>query len=140
MRLMLFFDGRNPRYAFPVFPMRLLQTAGIERHRSKDYRPSAASIIQGFFGSALHALAPSYLTERFPTEVRCTASAFCYHVGVVFGGLVPPAIFYLAVEQQMGFAVPMLIGTVAGAANVIVALLISPETKGTVFVSDLMKL
>jgi hypothetical protein len=31
---------------------------------------------------------PSYLGERFPTEVRATASAFCYHQGAIFGGLV----------------------------------------------------
>jgi MFS transporter, SHS family, lactate transporter len=78
------------------------------------------------------------LTERFPTEVRCTASGFCYHVGVIFGGLVPPVISYFAVEQQMGFAMPMLIGTLAGSASVIIAMLISPETKGKVFVSHLM--
>jgi hypothetical protein len=33
----------------------------------------------------------------------------------------------------------MLIGTLAGAASVIIAVLISQETKGKVFVSDLMK-
>jgi MFS transporter, SHS family, lactate transporter len=26
-------------------------------------------------------LIPSYMNERFPTEVRVTASAFCYHQG-----------------------------------------------------------
>ena len=95
-------------------------------------------IIQGCFGGSLPALAPSYLTERFPTEVRTTGSGFCYHVGMVFAGFVPPVISYLAIEQQMGFAMPMLIGTLAGSASVIVALLFSPETKGKVFVPDLM--
>jgi SHS family lactate transporter-like MFS transporter len=95
-------------------------------------------VVQGLFGGALICLQPT-LTERFPTEVRSTASGFCYHFGAVIAGLVPPAISYFAVEQQMGFAVPMLIGTVAGAANVVVALLISPETKGKVFAAELMK-
>jgi SHS family lactate transporter-like MFS transporter len=94
-------------------------------------------VIQGLFGGAIYQF-PSYLTERFPTEVRTTASGFCYQTGAIFGGLVPPAISYFAVEQQMGFATPMLIGTVAGAISVIVALLISPETRGKVFVSDLL--
>jgi hypothetical protein len=49
------------------------------------------------------------------------------------------SISYFAVEHEMGFAVPMLIGTLAGAASVIIAVLISLETKGKVFVSDLMK-
>jgi SHS family lactate transporter-like MFS transporter len=96
-------------------------------------------VVQGAFGTSLPGLTPAYLTERFPTEVRCTASAFCYHVGIVIAGLVPPAISYLAVEQHMGFAVPMLIGTVAGSVSAILALLVSPETKGKVFVAKLME-
>jgi SHS family lactate transporter-like MFS transporter len=90
-------------------------------------------VVQGLFGGAIGQI-PSYMTERFPTEVRATASGFCYHVGSVFGGLVPPAISYFAVEQQMGFATPILLGTVVGAASVIAALLFGPETKGKVFV------
>ena len=96
-------------------------------------------VVQGLCGGALICLQPT-LTERFPTEVRGTASGFCYHFGAIFGGLVPPVISYFAVEQQIGFAVPMLIGTVAGAASVILALLVSPETKGKVFVAELMRL
>jgi MFS transporter, SHS family, lactate transporter len=95
-------------------------------------------VIQGVFGGALQAIAPSYLTERFPTEVRTTASGFCYHVGAVIGGFVAPVASYFAVERHIGFAVPMLIGTVVGSVSVVIALLISPETKGKVFVSDLM--
>ena len=61
--------------------------------------------IQGVFGGALQAIAPSYLTERFPTEVRTTASDF----GAVIGGFVTPVASYFAVEQHVAFAVPMLI-------------------------------
>jgi SHS family lactate transporter-like MFS transporter len=94
-------------------------------------------VMQGLFGGAFYQF-PSYLTERFPTEVRATASGFCLHVGAIFGGLVPLVISYVAVEQQVGFALPMLIGTVGGAASAIMALFMSTETKGKVFVSDLM--
>jgi MFS transporter, SHS family, lactate transporter len=97
-------------------------------------------VIQGIFSGALPVLAPSYMTERFPTEVRTTASGFCYHVGAVVASFAPPAISYFAIEHHMGFALPMLIGTLAGSASVIVALLISPETKGKVFVAELFKL
>lgn len=48
-------------------------------------------------------------------------------------------ISYFAVEQHMGFAMPMLISTMVTATSVVIALLISPETKGKVFVSDLMR-
>jgi SHS family lactate transporter-like MFS transporter len=93
-------------------------------------------VLQGLFGGAIYQF-PSYLTERFPTEVRATACGFCLHVGAIFGGLVPLVISYIAVEQQIGFALPMLIGTMGGAASAIMALIMSTETKGKVFVSDL---
>jgi len=97
----------------------------------------AGFVIQGFFGGAIYGQNPSYLTERFPTEVRGTASAFCYHQGAIFGGLVPPLISYFAIEQHLGFALPMLVGTVLGSASVVISLLLSPETKGKVFVAEL---
>lgn len=97
-------------------------------------------VIQGgLFGGNLPALAPCYLTERFPTEVRGTASGFCYHFGAVMGGFVAPVVSYFAVERHMGFAVPMLIATLAGSVSVILALLVSPETKGKVFGAELIK-
>ena len=94
--------------------------------------------LQGAFAGAIYGLQPAYLTERFPTEVRGTASAFCYHFGTILGGLVPPAITYLAVERGLGFPGPMLYGTVLGAAVAVVALILSPETKGTKFSSEVV--
>ncbi|HET6195995.1 MAG TPA: hypothetical protein VFE12_09580 [Acetobacteraceae bacterium] len=41
------------------------------------------------------------MTERFPTEVRCTAAAFCYHVGAIFGGLVTPVLAWFAVVPDL---------------------------------------
>jgi hypothetical protein len=38
----------------------------------------------------------------------------------------------------MGFAVPMLVATLTGCATLIAALVVSPETKGKVFVSELV--
>jgi MFS transporter, SHS family, lactate transporter len=40
-------------------------------------------------------------------------------------------------ERHMGFAVPMLIGTLAGSVSVLLALLVSPETKGKIFGGEL---
>jgi len=94
-------------------------------------------VLQGAFGGALYSQLPSYLSERFPTEVRATASAFCYHQGAIFGGLVPVVLTFLAEYFHVGLVIPMLIGTVAAATSVVIALLISPETKGTVLVSEL---
>ena len=95
-------------------------------------------VLQGAFGGALYSQLPSYLSERFPTEVRATASAFCYHQGAIFGGFVPLVLTFFAEHYQVGLAIPMLVGTCAAAVSVVIALLLSPETKGKELVPDLI--
>jgi SHS family lactate transporter-like MFS transporter len=96
--------------------------------------------IQGAFAGAIYGINPSYSNERFPTEIRATAAAFCYHMGAVVGGFVPPVLTYFAVERGMGFAVPMLIGTMGGLVSFVVTLFFSPETKGRSMSADLAAL
>ena len=93
--------------------------------------------LQGAFGGALYSQLPSYLSERFPTEVRATGSAFCYHQGAILGGLVAPVLAYFATTYQLGYAIPMAVGTVVAAVSVVIALSLSPETKGKELVSQL---
>ena len=93
--------------------------------------------LQGAFGGALYSQLPSYLAERFPTEVRAAASAFCYHQGAILGGLVAPVLAFFATNYHLGYAIPMLLGTVVAAASVVVSLTFSPETKGKELVADL---
>ena len=50
---------------------------------------------------------PGYLTERFPTEVRATAAAFCYHQAAIFGGTVAPILTYLSATYSTTLAIPM---------------------------------
>jgi SHS family lactate transporter-like MFS transporter len=98
-----------------------------------------AFTLQGFAGTGgMFGQVPSYLNERFPTEVRATAAAFCYHQGAIFGGLVAPMLTFLAATWGTGLAIPMLVGTTLGAASFIVALLLGPETKGKEMVPDLV--
>ena len=66
-------------------------------------------ILQGIFGGSIYGQNPSYLSERFPTEVRATASGFVYHQGAIWGGLIAPVLTYFAVQMKMGFAMPMMI-------------------------------
>jgi SHS family lactate transporter-like MFS transporter len=94
-------------------------------------------IFQGAFGRAMYWLNPVYLAERFLTEVRAAASAFCYHIGAIFGGAVPPLVTLLAGYHDMGLAMAMLAGTVVGAISYCLALLAGPETKGTHLKADL---
>ena len=41
------------------------------------------------------------------------------------------------IEKQMGFAVPMLVGTLGGLMSFAIALFFSTETKGKILVADL---
>jgi SHS family lactate transporter-like MFS transporter len=93
--------------------------------------------IQGLFAGAIYGQNPSYANERFPTEIRATAAAFCYHFGAVVAGFVTPILTWFAVQQGMGFAKPMLIGTCGGLISFVVALLLGPETRGKKLVADL---
>jgi SHS family lactate transporter-like MFS transporter len=95
--------------------------------------------LQGAFGAGgMHVQYPHYLAERFPTEVRGTATGFCYHQGAIFGGLVGPALAYFATDWHLGFAIPMMVGTTVGCISLIVSMLFSPETRGTELKADLV--
>ena len=94
-------------------------------------------ILQGAFGQSMYWLYPVYLAERFPTEVRGAASAFCYHTGAIVGGAIPPVITLMASHNGIGLATAMLIWTTVGAASWCVALFVGPETKGTQFRAEL---
>jgi MFS transporter, SHS family, lactate transporter len=94
--------------------------------------------LQGAFGGGgMHVQYPAYLSERFPTEVRATASGFVYHQGAIWGGLVAPVITFFAINWHLGFAIPMLVGTVLGCISAVVAVLLGPETRGTRLVAEL---
>jgi SHS family lactate transporter-like MFS transporter len=106
---------------------------------TNDYLTLAVGFsVQGLFGGAIYGQNPSYLSERFPTEVRATAAGFCYHQGAIFGGLVAPVLTYLAVNYNVGFGIAMLVGTTVGLVSFIIAVLLGPETKGHVFDSDVV--
>ncbi len=98
-----------------------------------------AYVIQGAFGSGGFASqAPSYLAERFPTEVRATAAGFCYHQGAIWGGLVAPILAYCATAFHIGYAIPMLVGTVVAALSFAIAIALGPETKGKELSAELV--
>jgi MFS transporter, SHS family, lactate transporter len=96
-----------------------------------------AFTVQGFFVGSIYGQNPAYLNERFPTEVRATASGFCYHQGAIWGGLCGPLLGAWAATQPSGFVMPMLITTTVALLVFALALLLGPETKGKVLVSDI---
>ena len=114
----------------PIAPLYLL---------TRDYTMIVVFFtLQGWFGGGgMHTQWPHYLAERFPTEVRATATGFCYHQGAIFGGLVGPVVTYFATSWQLGFAIPMMVGTIGGCCLLAVVMLFSPETKGRQIVADI---
>ena len=98
---------------------------------------SLGLLLQGLFaGGGINTQNASYMTERFPTESRATAAGFCYQLGAVAGGFTAPAIAYSATAFHLGFAVPMLVGTVAGLVSYIITVYFGPETKGKILGSE----
>jgi SHS family lactate transporter-like MFS transporter len=94
--------------------------------------------LQGMFAcGGMHVQYPAYLSERFPTEVRATAAGFCFHQGAIWGGVISPLLVWYASANQISLAGPILITTVVGLAIFLVAVFLSPETKGKVLVADL---
>ena len=94
--------------------------------------------LQGMFAcGGMHVQYPAYLSERFPTEVRATAVAFCLHQGAIWGGLISPLLLLYATTYHVTLSGPILVTTVVGLAVFLVAVLLSPETKGKVLVAEL---
>src|SRR5579863_226029 len=89
-------------------------------------------------GGGMQGQMAPYLNERFPTEVRATASAFCYHQAAIWGGFVPLVLTLLAAHFGTGLAVMMIIGTWLGCAAWATAAFYGPETKGKILVPDLV--
>ena len=94
-------------------------------------------ILQGFFLGSIYGQNPCYLCERFPTEVRATASGFVYHQGAIFGGFIAPLLSYFANEMKMGYAMPMMVGTMVFSVLVVIFVWLGPETRGKHLTSDL---
>jgi MFS transporter, SHS family, lactate transporter len=105
---------------------------------STDYMMIAVFFtLQGALAGSMYTQIPAYMNERFPTEVRATASAFCYHQGAIFGGLVPLAVTWFAIDWGLGFALPMMICSAVAICCYIAALLAWPNTHGQEMTADL---
>ena len=94
-------------------------------------------LVQALVVGGKDTLNPAWLSERFPTEIRATAAAFVYHQGAVWGAFVAPLLTYLAIDQHMGFAMPMMYATIISLVVLIVGVYLGPETKGKVLVAEL---
>ena len=117
--------------ALPLAPMYLLSTNFLW--------VALGFIAQGVCaGGGMQGQMVPYLNERFPTEIRATASAFCYHQAAIFGGFVPLILTASAEYFGTGLAEPMIVATWIGCLAWSLAAYYGPETKDTVIVPDLV--
>jgi SHS family lactate transporter-like MFS transporter len=72
---------------------------------------------------------PSYLTERFPPEVRGAGAGFCYHAGALVGSFTSSAIGYLR-DSGMPLSHAMAMAIAASGSAVAVLIWLGPETRG----------
>ena len=90
------------------------------------------ALLVGFGAHGMWGAFPSYLTERFPSDVRGAGAGFCYHAGALLGSLTSFAIGNLV---DAGWTLPGAMTGAIAASGFAVCLLIwlGPETRGRKF-------
>ena len=90
------------------------------------------AFLMGAMGAGIWGMAPSYLTERFPTEVRGVGPGLSYHVGAAIGSLTPVVVGQLQ-DAGMTLTGAMRLCIVASGLVVAGMIWIGPETRGRAF-------
>ena len=90
------------------------------------------ALLMGAMGGGIWGMAPSYLTERFPTMVRGVGPGLSYHVGAALGSLTP---LLLGQLQDTGMTLTAAMRLCIATSGVLVAMMIwmGPETRGRRF-------
>ena len=96
---------------------------------------AGAYIVQGAFLGAIYGQNPSYLAERFPTEVRATAAGFCYHQGAIWAGFAGGQLY---TPVAPGFARPLPLPAQGGFAGR-VAVLGAKSTDRALILRELLR-
>jgi MFS transporter, SHS family, lactate transporter len=90
------------------------------------------AVLVGFGAHGMWGAFPSYLTERFPSEVRAAGAGFCYHAGALAGSFTS---FAIGRFVDSGWPLPRAMTTSIALSGLAVSLLIwlGPETRGRKF-------
>ncbi len=90
------------------------------------------ALLVGFGAHGMWGAFPSYLTERFPNEVRGAGAGFCYHAGALVGSFTSFAIGHLV---DSGWTLPRAMTFSMAVSGLAVSVLIwlGPETRGRRF-------
>jgi MFS transporter, SHS family, lactate transporter len=90
------------------------------------------ALLMGACGIGAWGVAPSYLTERFPTSARAVGPGFAYHAGAAIGSLTP---VFIGMLQDRGVKLPAAMAACILAAGLLIAgmIWVGPETRGRTF-------
>jgi SHS family lactate transporter-like MFS transporter len=90
------------------------------------------ALLVGFGAHGMWGAFPSYLTERYPSDVRGAGAGFCYHAGALVGSFTSFAIGHLV---DAGWTLPRAMTVSIAISGMAVSLLIwlGPETRGRRF-------
>ena len=86
----------------------------------------------GFGAHGMWGAFPSYLTERFPSEVRGAGAGFCYHAGALVGSFTSFAIGHL-VDAGWTLSHAMTLSIALSGVAVSLLIWLGPETRGRRF-------
>jgi SHS family lactate transporter-like MFS transporter len=90
------------------------------------------ALLMGFCGVGAWGMAPSYLTERFPTAARAVGPGFSYHAGAFIGSMTPLFIGYLQ-DHKIDLARAMAVSIAAAGLLIASTIWLGPETRGRSF-------
>jgi MFS transporter, SHS family, lactate transporter len=87
------------------------------------------ALLAGFGAHGMWGAFPSYLTERFPSEVRGAGAGFCYHAGALAGSVTSSVIGYMQ-DGGMALGTAMAFSIAISGLAVSVLIWLGPETRG----------
>jgi len=114
-------------FAIAVIPLYL--------HTSNGSTLLVGALLMGLTGGGIFGVAPSYLTERFPTSARGVGTGFAYHAGAAAGSVAPTVVGAL---QVSGWPLQnaMALCIAVAAALVATVIWLGPETRAQRFTAD----
>jgi len=90
------------------------------------------ALLVGFGAHGMWGAFPSYITERFPSDVRGAGAGFCYHAGALVGSFTSLAIGHL-VDSGWTLAHAMTASIAVSGFAVSALIWLGPETRGRRF-------
>ena len=95
--------------------------------------------LQGWFAvGGIWSQAPKQSLRTLPDRGARYGLRVLLPPGAIWGSFASPVVTFFAINWHLGFAIPMAIGTAVGPISLLLALSVSPETRGKDLVVDVV--